>query len=126
MTPEIRTSRNWQRGFHRLFALACVGWAFFFLLVFPLQKVSRAQDLVAQSPAFEAAYSAGTPEARAEAERELKKALREATLPYFYRHEMLPHWPGVLTSLVLPPVVFYGLVRGIIAVTVWVLRGFRA
>ena len=71
-------------------------------------------------------YSSASPQAKAEHEKSQAKLWEQATLPYFYRHEMLANWPWVLAALVVPPAFLYGLVRGIVAITAWVIKGFRA
>lgn len=126
VTPERRPSPNYRRGLHRLFVLACIAWAFLVLVVFPLREIADAQGYAVQSAVRSGNYNTGSPQDRAKVEAEVLKAMERATLPYFYREKMLPNWPWYLAALVIPPALFYGLVRGITAITAWVLKGFRA
>jgi hypothetical protein len=90
--------------------------------VFPFREVAKSRDIAAMT----ASFSGGTAHPSEESKKRQEELWEMATLSYFYRHEMLRHWPLVLAALVIPPAVVYGLVRGVVAITTWVLRGFRS
>ena len=48
-----------------------------------------------------------------------------ATLPWIHKHEYLPHWPLVLSALLLPPILCYVLLALVIRTGRRVARGFR-
>lgn len=117
---------NYRRGLHRVFALACVLWALAVLVGFPIQAVNRNREFAWQSEAFATSHPAPDAASRIEHERSQRLLWQQATLQYVYRHEVLPHWPIVLATLVIPPLVAYGLIWLGISIMSWVIRGFRA
>lgn len=118
-------SLNLSRGLHRVFLLACAGWVLFVLVIFPMWAASRARASVDETLAYDVAHPADDAAVTLKREREIKELYSHATVAYIYQHEVLPNWGFVLASLVLPPLVVYGLARLGIVVGGWLVRGFH-
>ena len=94
---------NWRVGLHRVLIVTCVAWVLLLLVVLPFVEVARQRDFAAQFEAMAAAY----PEGSASRDRTCARLWQEATLSYFYREEMLGHWPLWLIALAGPSSLIY-------------------
>jgi hypothetical protein len=117
---------TWRRGFHRLFAVLWVIWAFFVLVVSPIQEAKQAQASAAFYYARWAEIPIKDESDRVERDKENKERWKHASLSHIYKTEMIPNLHWVLLLIILPPALLYGLIRGTISFCKWLYNGFHA
>jgi hypothetical protein len=114
---------NLKRGFHRIFALLCVVWVVYCLVLYPLQQRQRAERAygVGMQDCFEHHLNPNEFHDCIQY-AEINSGLDLWTLRAYYTRES---W--FLASVVVAvPILAYGLCRVGVATGRWVLRGFTA
>ena len=112
---------NVKGGFNRLYIVLAVVWAFYCLVVYPMQRRDEAfmqwqQDIkMCQSSDVE----------MGECFKLAEQNWRTTTEPWFLRRFYIWAWWLLLLAIVVFPLVVYGCCRGAAAVGAWVWRGFR-
>ena len=119
--------RNIKRGFNRLFIVLTVLWVVFCTVVFPFnerRKASAQYDKDAVS-CYSSELGNGEP-ALHTCLRYAEENYKNALDLYSVKNLFIGAWRLVLGAIVLPPLLVYGIVRGIAATSIWVWRGYNA
>ena len=123
---------NVKRGFNRLFINATIAWVLYCNVIFPLQR--KAEE-------FARANGIYTAEIQNCAERGIRGRLKPEDVPICqkaaennfdsrnrqasFRNTYALLWPFILAASVGLPLVVYGAIQGIVAVCLWVWRGYK-
>ena len=128
MSNQSTDSKNvtWRRGFHRVFVLLWMIWALFVLVGLPILEVKRAGESAATMYKWSHEYPIQDEKERAERDRLDNERWAHASLAYIYKNEVFPNIHWFLLFIALPPIILYGLIRGVISVGKWIYSGFRA
>jgi hypothetical protein len=116
---------NVRRGAHRVFAVACVLWVLFVIVGLPLQELQRRSESYRvmlgisldnrRSLSFDDVYNSQV----------LVDMRRNLGIQAVYR-DHFAEWPALLALIVIPPVLVYALVAGLMVVGRWITVGFRS
>jgi hypothetical protein len=141
---ESRVSSNIKRGFNRLFIVATIVWALYCAVWLPLKQQGEAltqadktlqlETKTCMDSAMETARESGstesvmTPTAIASfnacskiAKDEWEYRISHSSVKTFYATQ----WPFILAGIVIVPLIAYGIMRGVVAVSMWIWRGYK-
>ena len=112
---------NFRRGFNRFFLVATAVWAFYCLIVYPIQLRVKATNYYEQQ-----VRACVNPETAYEGCLQAADDERRITLDEFsVRNYYIGAWKLILAAVVGLPLVAYGVIRGIATVVLWVGEGFK-
>jgi hypothetical protein len=119
VTPAL----NFKRGFNRLFLVLCFGWVVYCTIFYPLHELGKAETGL-RGAIQQCVNDNSTEHITLNECVQLEQTLwnpNQYALKNFY-HDV---WPELLAAILVVPVVIYGVVRGLAAVSMWVWRGYK-
>jgi hypothetical protein len=120
---EIRVF-NFKRGFNRFFLVLTFLWVVYCAAVFPLQRGGAAFNQY-QKESSGCYQSGGSISDRVSCGDVAFANWRDSADQWTYKRYYRDLWLPLLLAIVFPPAIIYGLARGLVAVTIWVGRGFK-
>lgn len=115
---------NWRGGFHRVFVILWVAWVGFLFVGLPLKQIHSAQEFAVSMYAYGLDNLPTTAAEKVKRKAEDEERWARASWSYVYKMEVMPNiWQYILAAL-LVPVAVYAFVRGIVALSQWLFRGF--
>lgn len=113
---------NIKRGFNRVYILLAALWAFYCVLLFPLQKQAYATREFDQNILMCQSNDDGHM-------RQCLDLVKESWLAESRQWELRSYykwaWPLLLLAVIALPVIVYGCARGAATLALWVWNGFR-
>jgi hypothetical protein len=117
---------NIKRGFNRLFLVLTVAWTVYCTVIYPFNERAKAfahyqED---QRGCFE--RELGQDKDRLDACLKLAKDEWQTSVnQWSFKNFYIGAWPLILAAIVGIPLLTYGAVRGVAAVSLWVWRGYK-
>lgn len=113
--------RNIKRAFNRIFLIATVVWVIYGAIWWPLHESGRrfTQALGTNQLALQACGTDS--DCAATAQKVFKIDVRESQFTRVYASL----WIFIVSDTILPPLVAYGVIRGIAALSLWVWHGYK-
>ena len=118
---------NIKRGFNRLFLVAAIGWAIYCTVIYPFSEQRKAWNHYEEDQ--HGCYERELDQSHDRLDSCLKLAeaeWRTALDSWSFKNFYFGAWPLILAAIIGFPVVVYGGVRGIAAISIWVWRGYRS
>lgn len=111
---------NIKRGFNRIYIVLAVIWAFYCVILFPIQRQAEATRQFDRDLPVCFEYGQEDPACLA-VKQDWNASMERWQLPKFYSWA----WGLLLVAVFVAPLAVYGCCRGAGAIAVWVWRGFR-
>jgi hypothetical protein len=112
------TANNLKRGLHRIFLTATIAWIFW-CAVLPIRHRANFVDNL-YTILVDEEHDCQTDTCKQEAREQEKSLFEDNSVSKWYREEW---WVALLLAITVPLLV-YGVLRAIIALALWVSRGF--
>jgi len=116
---------NWQRGFHRIFAVLWILWSAFVMVGIPLQESNQRSNFAALHYSIDINNPTDDKRMLEKREQEQRELWARASLVNIYKTEVIPNMHWFIMGIIIPPLFIYGLIRAGICLALWLVRGFR-
>jgi hypothetical protein len=115
---------NVKRSFNRLFIVLAIVWAAYCLVIYPRQRVKKADAEYAEFIGFCNANQSAPQDEKADCLKQAELHYRVGVDPFTLRNFYLGGWRFLILAVIAFPLVVYGCCRGAAAVGLRVRRKF--